>query len=429
MSNKELSKYEIITQCLNKKLNSTEASKILRVSTRHIRRLKKKVRERGAKGLIHGNRGRKSNHRIDEVMVKKTKQYLHKYYADFKPTFACEKLDGEHGIKMSSEKVRQIMIAEKLWKPKPRKTNKEYRSWRPRKEHFGEMIQFDGSYEHWLEDRGGTGEICLLATIDDATGIITKAQFVSDEGVKPVFTFWQGYVKKHGKPAHIYLDKYSTYKQNQKSVLDDPKHLTQFERAMKDLDIHVIHAHSPQAKGRIERLFGTLQDRLVKELRLKKISTIEEANIFLEKEYIQKFNEKFSVPAYRQGNLHRGLTKVDTQNIERIFSIHETRKVNNDFTISYQGRWFQLEESQPTLVCRKDRVRVEERINGDIFISLREKYLNFRELPKRPEKIIKMKIPALTKTKPTWKPPLDHPWRKQILLEKLRAEQSKILTR
>jgi hypothetical protein len=180
---------------------------------------------------------------------------------------------------------------------------------------------------------------------------------------------------------------------------------------MKDLDIQIIHSNSPQAKGRIERLFGTLQDRLVKELRLAGILAIEEANEFLEKEFIPKFNQRFAVLPEKKGDLHRGLSKIDKKNLEKIFSIQDFRLVNNDFTVRYKAKWFQLSKTQPTLVLRKDKVLIEERIDEEIFISLRGKYLDYIELPSRPEKKVKIKAIALSRTEPAWEPPADHPWR------------------
>ena len=413
MSAQELSRYEVIKKLIARQINGSEAAAQLRLSVRQTKRLKAKVLRLGHQGAIHGNRGRESNRKIPEAIIKKAKDFLKKKYADFKPTFAAEKLAENHGIKLSKEKTRQIMTEEKLWQPKPRTKNGEYRQWRPRKEHEGEMIQFDGSYHSWFEKRAEG--CCLLAAIDDATGKITGCKFVTDEGVMPVFSFWQQSVKQHGKPLKIYLDRYSTYKINTKGLLDDETVLTQFERAAKDLDIEIIHACSPQAKGRVEKLFGTLQDRLVKELRLQKISNTERANDFLEKIFIPKFNQKFGVAPLKKANLHRALTLVDQKNLAKIFSIQSNRMVNNDFTVRYQGRWFQLAASQPALVCRQDKVLIEERIAGEIFISLRNKYLNFNELPRRPEKI-KMKIIALTNTPPSWRPPLNHPWRQPFII-------------
>ena len=170
------------------------------------------------------------------------------------------------------------MIKQGLWQPKKKKQS-EHREWRQRKSFFGEMEQFDGSYEFWLEDRGPY--CCLQVAVDDAKGEITHGRFDSDEGVFPTFAFWQEYLRKNGKPANIYLDQFSTYKMTQKVAQDNHDAKTQFQRAMTELNIRLITAYSPQAKGRVERIFGTLQDRLIKEMRLRNISTIEQANLFL----------------------------------------------------------------------------------------------------------------------------------------------------
>lgn len=199
--------------------------------------------------------------------------------------------------------------------------------------------------------------------------------------------------------------------------MDDPDALTQFQRAMKqDLNIDVIHANSCQAKGRIEKLFHTLQDRLVKELRLKNISTIDDANRFVEEEFIVWFNDKYALPPLKKKDLHRQLNKIEKDNLERIFSIQEQRLVNNDFTVRYEVQWYQLAQQQPILVCRKDRVVIEKRLNSEIKISLRNKYLDFQKLPERPKAVKMMKqVAALTAGKSNWKPPLNHPWRKPFI--------------
>ena len=415
MTQKELSRYEIIKGLIKGDINGGEAAKQLGLSVRQTKRIKVRVTREDSRGVIHKNRGKPSNHIINPDILNQAKIHIKKNYHDFGPTFASEKLEENHNIKISNEKLRQLMIEWKLWKVKSRKRNKEYRRWRPRKEQYGEMLQFDGSYHKWFENRAL--ECCLLASIDDATGKITKLKFVDWEGVKPAFVFWKEYATTYGKPVNIYLDRHSTYKQNAKSLFDDPKALTQFQRAMKDLDINIIHAYSPQAKGRAERLFGTLQDRLIKELRLANIATKEETNTFCDKIFIPKFNAKFSVLPQKKGNLHRVLTKLDIKNLERTFSIQNTRIVSNDFTVKFQGKWFQLAKQQPILVLRKDKVLIEERINGTIFISLRDKYLDYKILPERPKKIKEMrKLTALAKAKPAWKPPVDHPWRRPFVL-------------
>ena len=170
----------------------------------------------------------------------------------------------------------------------------------------------------------------------------------------------------------------------------------------------------PKAKGRVERLFGTLQDRLVKELRLNKISTIEKANEFLEKTFISQFNQKFSVAADKRGDLHRAPSQKELDNLESVFSIQKTRVVNNDFTVQFENQWYQLDKVQPALVCRKDAVLIEKRLTGDTKIRLRGKYLNYQVLPKRPEKTKPIKVIALCRTASSSKPSADHPWRKQF---------------
>ena len=418
MSQKESSRYEIIKNLIDKKINGTEAAKQIGLSVRQIRNIKARIIRQGLKGIIHRNRGRVGNRGLDPKIVEKAKYHLKIKYSDFKPTFAMEKLEENHQIKLSKEKVRQIMAEIGLWRPKSRKKNKEYRSWRQRKECYGEMEQFDGCYYDWFEEGKNS---CLLASRDDANNNITGLRFVFDEGLKSVSDFWKEYFLTNGKPLKIYLDRFSTYKNTHKSVIDDPNVLTQFQRMMKQSDVETISAYSPQAKGRIETLWPTLQHRLVREMRLAGIKTPEMANKFLKEVFNPKFNSKFSVVPAKKRNVHRKLTNIEKEQLDQTFSRKETRYVNNDFTVRYMGKWFQLAEKQPCLVLRKDKVFIEERINGSIFISLRNKYLDYKELPTRPEKT-KMKVIALTGAKPSWKPPLNHPWRKPFLDPKIKIK-------
>ena len=419
MTEEELFRYEIIKKLTAKEIKAKEASKILNLSIRQIKRLKVKVREKGPEGLIHQNRGRESNRKIDPEIIVKAGKYLREKYSDFGPTFAAEKLNENHEIKLSDEKVRQMMMEEKLWNPEPRKETGQYHSWRERKECFGEMEQFDGSYHKWLEDRNS--EMCLLLSIDDATGKITHAKFDKNESTVAVFKFWLEYFDKNGLPVSIYLDKFSTYKINHPAAVDNKELMTQFQRAMNQIGINPINAHSPEAKGRVERVFQTLQDRLVKEMRLAGISTVEKANEFL-KEYIPKFNEQFSV-APRSGNaLHKKLSQELKEKSPQIFSVQSERKVGNDYTIMFKTGFFQLAEIQPRAIYKKDTVMVEEHLSGEIKIFFKEHYLNFQELPERPKKQ-NIPLPALTRTKSSWKPPADHPWRKQFLVNKFKLAQ------
>lgn len=424
LSMKESERYDIIQELIRGEINGTEAGKKLNLSTRQIRRIKVKVDAKGMQGLAHGNRGRPSNRKLSEQKINKMKKIVEEKYVDFKPSFAAEKLNKKHKITIGREKLRLLMIDWRLWQPKPRKENKQFRKWRERKENFGEMVQFDGSYHDWLENGK---KLCLLAGIDDATSQMLEAIFDKSEGVKPVFNYWKKYLLKLGKPAAIYVDRHSTYHQNQKSVLGDPRHWTQFNRAMNDLGIKLITAHSPQAKGRIERLFGTLQDRLVKEMRLEKIKTVDKANQYLEK-YPTKHNAQFSVVAHGKKNFHRKLSQRELNNLDRIFSLQNYRRVNNDFTIKYKNRWFQLLEAQPTLVLRKDKVLIEERLDSTLYVSLREKYLDFTELPERPERIAKIKAIALSKEKTNWKSPVNHPWRQFLINQQIAKKGVKVKT-
>jgi len=419
MSQKEIKQYDIIKKLINKDINGTDASKLLNLTVRHIRRLKKKVKEKGIKGLIHGNRGKSSNRQIPKVERQEIIKLLHQHYYDFGPLLATEKLIERHDIKKDKGTIRSIMIAERLWKPKQKKKEK-HREWRQRKANYGEMLQYDGSYEYWFEDRNE--KCCLLASIDDATGKVW-AKFDEHEGVKPTFNFWREYIQKNGKPYSIYVDRFSTYSMNHKIAKENPDTLTQFERAMKDLNIAVIHAHSPQAKGRVENLFKTLQDRLIKELRLANISGPRKANGFLVSYFLPKFNAKFNVESKTKANLHKKLIKSEINKLNSTFSSQYERVVKNDFTISHKKQYFQLLKEQPVTICKQDRIVVEERLNNSIRFRFRGKYLNYKLLPEKPKKISKntknaMWVIAQT---PTYIPPANHPWKttSQSSMEKI----------
>lgn len=414
MTNKEVERYDIVKHLIDKQISAKEAGMRLSLSIRQIKRLKVSIQKNGAKGAVHKLRGKSSNRAIDTKVKKKALNIIRSEYADFGPTLAAEKLSEVHGITLHESTVRAYMIEDGLWKVKPKKMNSQYRAWRPRKEVYGEMEQFDGSYHNWFEGRAEEEEYCLLAAIDDATGKITKAVFGKNEGVHAVYTFWKEYVEERGKPKSLYVDKYSTYKVNHKHAVDNADLMTQFERSCQELDIRLITAHSPQAKGRVERLFKTLQDRLVKEMRLREISDTETANVFLKEEFIPWFNRKYSVVPAQRGDAHRRLTERDTENIDSIFSIRSERVVANDFTVRFKNMWYQLHEEQETTVLRKDRVMIEERLDGETHIRLRSKELSFAILPERPERS-KERVTALApKRQKTWKPAENHPWRRPL---------------
>ena len=411
MTEKEAKVYDVICSLERREITTKEAAIRLHMTKRHVRRLKQKVRKKGVRGVSHGLRGRKSNRALSETEKQEMTIILKKEYPDFGPTLATEKLEEIHGIHHHVSTVRLLMIEENLWKVKSRKKTPQYRAWRPRKEMYGEMQQFDGCYHNWFEGRAKEDEYCLLASIDDATGILTKAVFTKNESVRNVFCFWKEYLQEKGRPISLYLDKYSTYKVNHKNATDNHELLTQFQRAAGELGMRLITAHSPQAKGRVERVFKTLQDRLIKEMRLKNICDVESANRFLEEEFLPAFNKRFSVEPKRKGDAHSTLSKEEKNVLESTFSIRSQRVVGNDFTIRFQNVYCQLEKVQPTTVLRKDKVVVEERLDGSWHILLRGKTLAFCILPERPKKQ-KERITALTRERTYAKPTKDHPWRR-----------------
>lgn len=413
MTTKEVHRFSIIKKLIDREINATHAAKLLNLSVRQTKRLKCKAIKSGAKALIHAGRGKPGNRRMPEEEKEKIVEILKNKYPDFKPTFATEKLKENHHIQRDPKTIRQIMIKENLWKPR-RKKQSEYHAWRQRKACFGEMEQFDGSYHRWVEDRGP--EWCLLASIDDATGIPTKAKFDFNEGVFPVFTFWKEYIEKYGKPHSIYLDKFSTYKMNQRTAIANPDTLTQFQRVMHQLGIEPISAHSPQAKGRIERMFETFQDRLVKELRLRNISTMEEANTFLEEEFLLSYAKKYSVEPVSKTNLHQLLTQKEKSKLNSIFSKKTVHNVKNDFTVVLNNQWHQLLEDQPTTVRKGVSVTIEEWLDGTTRFVVNDKYLNSKPITQRPEKTKKVAwvIPAKKRVNI---PAANHPWRGKFILK------------
>lgn len=412
MSQKEVSRYDVIKRILRKEISGKDAAALLSLSQRQAWRLVAAVREKGAFGLMHGNRGKRSNRRMPEKERRAITRLLQDRYPDFGPVLAAEKLAVQHRIVRDPKTIRMVMIDAGLWKPK-RDKKETHRAWRQRKAAYGEMMQFDGSYHHWFEDRADP--CCLLAAIDDATNTVPHARFDDHEGIEPVFTYWKEYVAREGKPRSVYLDKFSTYRTPEKYAKENHELKTQFQRAMEELAIEPISAHSPQAKGRIERLFGTLQDRLVKELRLRRISSKEEANRFLQEVFLPEFNARFARMPARQGNMHAKITQKEEQALDAIFSRQETRTVHNDFTVSYRTGWYQLEKQQPVTVRRRDTIIVEERLDGSIHFRLRGKYLNAHPIPKRlPQKKNHPTVLAAStrrQNRSSWKPPASHPWR------------------
>ena len=415
----EAQRYAVIKKLIAKHITEIEAGKMIGRSTRQVRRIKKRVIKEDVKGVIHKNKSRENNRKFTPKFKNKTIEIVKKEYHDFKPILAKEKLEEKHNIKISKETLRKWMIEVGLWRTRPRKHPQQRHVWRERKANYGEMQQFDGSYHKWFEDRGDNREYCLLLAVDDATGVITKAKFDYHEGVRPVFKFWQEYFAENGQPISIYLDKFSAYKINHQSAVDNKDLRTQLERAMGQVGVKLITAHSPQAKGRVERMNGTLQDRLVKELRLANISSRKEANSFLKEKFLPKFNAQLAVVPRHQANLHKTTDQKLKTKLPQIFSIQSPRKIMNDYTIMFKNQFFQLLATQPTTVFKKNTVIMEEHLSGEIKINFKDHYLNYKVLPTRPKKQKNIPVAALTKNKPNWQPAPDHPWRRLKIINKV----------
>ena len=318
MSSKELSRLEVMHRLARKEMRQKEAGRILGLSVRQIKRLVQAYRRQGAAGLVSKHRGRKSNNRLLESVKKQALNLLKTKYQGFGPTLAHEKLVEKEKLKLSDESVRQLMIAEDLWKARKAKKVAVHQL-RERRACFGELIQIDGSPHDWFE---GRAQACvLLVFIDDATGKLVQLLFVESESFFSYCEAAEGYFRQFGKPVAFYSDKNSIFRVNQPSAGTHPD-LTQFGRAMQELEIEIICANTPQAKGRVERVIQTLQDRLPKEMRLGGISSMAEGNAYLP-EFLQEFNQRFAEEPRSSVNAHRLLTA--NEDLARILSWQETR--------------------------------------------------------------------------------------------------------
>lgn len=386
MSERELKKYEIVEQVRTKRLTQLEAARFFGVTDRTVRRWIGRVAHRGALGLMHRSRGRASQRRVPQMERDRLITILRSRYPDFGPTFAAEKLSEEHGIRHDAKTIRALMITEGLWTPaKDRRgaPGPVHRSWRERRSRRGALVQFDGSYHDWFEGRGGITEACLLAGIDDATGHLLHLSFVPHEGVLPVMGFWTEYAGMNGLPREIYLDRFSTYKMTQRVAVSNPDLKTQLQRAMETLGVTLIFALSPQAKGRVERLFKTLQDRLVKELRLRRISSVADANRFMRNRFVPSFNRRYGVSPRDAGDAHQRLSKKELTDLPETLCRMEVRSVQNDFTVSFQGQWYQILPTPRLVVGARDQVTVREYPDGSRSFSIRNRRLAIKPIPKR----------------------------------------------
>ena len=403
MSRRESKRLHVIHQALDRKLTQEAAAEVLGLSDRQFRRLIKRVRTEGDDGICHRSRGKVSNHRISRKIKGRVLQLFKREYPDFNLSHATEKLSEVHGIAISDETLRLWLNEAEI--PYKKRRVKKHRQRRERKACFGELIQIDGSHHDWFE---GRGPWCVfMGYIDDATGIV-YGRFYDYEGMMPAMDSMKRYIRLYGIPQSVYLDKHSTYKSWAEPTIDEQlsgqEPMSHFEKSLAALEVEVIHANSPQAKGRVERLFKTLQDRLVREMRLLGIKSIDEANAFLET-YLSKHNSQFRKEARLEADLHR--PALHTRELDRIFCIKEERTVKNDFTIAYDCKLYQIEQ-----MTRAKKVTVEERLDGSLHITYKGQDLRYRIITEQPTRETS-DLPILLAAKNPWIPPADHPWRKK----------------
>jgi len=377
MGQKELLRSKMLEMVRQGKITLKAAAVTMRVCYRQGIRLYAAYREEGDAGLVHGNCGKESNNRLPETVRSAAVQAYRERYSDFGPTFAAEKLKEEKGLAINAASLRNLLIEAGEWKGK--RQSKEYRSRRERRARFGELVQFDGSHHRWFEGRGPV--CCLMTMIDDATNT-RIARFFEQETVEAAMTVFSLWIKSYGIPEALYCDKKNAFVLTRDPTdaellagVTEPK--SHFGRACDKLGVQVIAANSPQAKGRVERNHGLDQDRLVKELRLKGISTIAEANRFLEKTYLPKMNEKFSRPPADTADAHVPLGNVS---LKDIFCFLYERTISNDYVVRFEKRLFQILKSNSTLPKPKDKVTIRIRLDGSLSILWKGTNLLVKEL-------------------------------------------------
>jgi transposase len=409
MSTKELSRLEVVQRLSEKRMSQKGAGKILDLGTRQIKRLLKAYRKQGASGLVSKQRGCKGNHRLSESVKKQALNLLKTKYQGFGPTLAHEKLVEKDKLQLSDESVRQMMIEEGLWRARKAKKVVTHQL-RERRACFGELVQIDGSPHDWFEGRAHP--CVLLVFIDDATGKVVELRFVESESFFSYCEAAEGYFKRCGKPVAFYSDKHNIFRVNLPST-GSRDTLTQFGRAMHELDIEIICANTPQAKGRVERVNQTLQDRLVKEMRLRGISNREEGNAYLP-EFIDDLNRRFAVEPRSSVDAHRPLTAKD--DLAHSLTWQETRTVSKNLTLQFAKVVYQIQTERPTYAMRQAVVTVCMDAQQNITILYKGKSLSytiFHKQTKQSEIIASKNVNDSLdkKLSSSSKPAPDHPWR------------------
>ena len=369
---REMDRLTIMGKLAEGRLSQRQAAQSLSVSERQVRRLYKAFRDQGACALVSKRRGKPSTNRLPEALRQYALELVRARYTDFGPTFAHEKLVELHDVRVSVETLRKWMIEDGIWKTRAER-KKRVQQPRRRRDCYGELIQIDGSDHHWFEDRGP--KTVLLVFVDDATSDLMELRMCRSESTFDYFWATRSYLGHHGKPVAFYSDKAGIFRVNAK----EPKGgdgLTQFGRAMTDLNIDVICANTPAAKGRVERAHLTLQDRLTKELRLRDICTIEDANAYLP-EFMQDYNRRFGRPARVEHDAHRPL--LGDEQLDDIFCLQHTRKVTSNLTLHFKRVMYILEPTEDAKRAAKKRVTVYELEDGSVSIRYKG-----TELPARP---------------------------------------------
>lgn len=409
MSRTERKRLEVLSRVKRRDLRLSKAAELLGLSYRQAKRVYRRYREERDAGLLHRLRGRPSNRRTSVELREQVLSLYRERYADFGPTLAVEYLAREDGAVVGVTTLRRWLVAAGLWQA--RRKRSVHRRWRARKEHPGEMVQMDGSFHDWFEGRRAWA--VLMVMIDDATNH-TYAQFFESETTWGAMTTFRRYVGQYGLPRALYVDRDSIYEPTREATADETLAetgpLTQFGRAMQELDVQLIRAHSPQAKGRVERRHAVFQDRLVKAMRLARISNLEAANTFLEKQFLCELNRRFTVKPKRSADVHRRST--NGMQLGRVLSFQESRVVQNDWTVSWRGRCFQLTEENRRLALARQRVLVCEHLDGTIHLVYRERELAWEELPERPKRVVPSPSGPIGIGRVGLRPAANHPWRR-----------------
>jgi transposase len=409
MSRKERRRLEVLSRVGDGSLSLAQASELLGISYRQVKRLWSRYQREGDAGLPHRLRGRSSNRQSDEGLKSQALALYSQQYADYGPTLASECLAQEDGLVVAVSTLRRWLVSAGLWTPARRV--RRHRRRRPRRSHRGELVQMDGSHHDWFEGR--RGEAVLMVMIDDATGALF-ARFFENESFASACQVFRAYVERAGLPRALYVDRAGIYRADREptaeEVLADQQPQTQFGQAMQALDVELILARSAQAKGRVERANGTLQDRLVKALRRAKISDLASGNAYLEERFLPEFNKRFAVLPLKPSDLHRPLSS--DLDLARILAVWEDRVVQNDWTVRWRNQHLQLLRCAQAVVGPGERVRVCEQLDGRLRVFAGEQELRWcgaRSEPSRRPAPKKRRGP--TGSSQGQKPSARHPWR------------------